>query len=137
MGIESRPIELVLNALVRTGLVLNFDPQLDDVAQEAVEISPSGRRHLSWGSGNIEYVSAMMATTPLLVEDTLDKLRTIPAARWKERTQVFLRYLLEEDRLYCSVPKHARYSSQSRLSDSLSRLDQHLGQTSHPAGRHV
>jgi energy-coupling factor transporter ATP-binding protein EcfA2 len=135
MGIESRPVELVLNALVKSGLVLNFDPQLDDVAQDAVEISPAGRRHLSWGSGNAEYVAAMTATTPLLDEATLDEIRALPAGRWRDRTRVFVRYLLEEDRLYCSVPKHAQYSSQSRLSDNLRRLDQQLARDQRPHRR--
>lgn len=122
MGIEARPVELVLNALVKGGLVLNFDPQLDEVAQGAVEISPAGRRHLVWGTGNIEYVAAMSQTTPLLVEAVLDEMRAQPGYRWRTRTKQFVQYLQEEDRLYCTVPAHQHYSSQLRLGDSLTRL---------------
>lgn len=128
MGVDARPVDLTLDFLVKTGLALNFDPQLDHGAQGAVEISPSGMRHLSLGSGNIEYVAAMAQTTPILTEAVLDAMKAISGPRWKERAAVFVDYLLEEDALYCTVPDHQQYASQARLRANLVRTAQVLRQ---------
>ena len=70
MNLDDRNVLLWLDAMLKTGLLLNYDPTVQDIAGASqVEISPSGRQHLFWALGNYEYLGAMAETTPLLSGD--------------------------------------------------------------------
>jgi ABC-type iron transport system FetAB ATPase subunit len=128
MGIEARATYLWLEALLETGLVLNYDPTITDVMEaRQVEVSPSGRLHLHWGLGNYEYISAMAIVTPLLTESVFSGLSRA-AEQWSyvPIIRMFVGYLLDEDRAYCSVPDHDRYQSQRRLRSAFERLEERM-----------
>jgi hypothetical protein len=117
MNIEDRPVLLWLDTLLKTGLLLNYDPTVRDITGATlVEISPAGRQHFFWASKNHEYLSAMADVTPLLSEATFAQMRDhSDSRRWRTRTAVFLDYLLHEDDMYCAIPDHEAYQSQSRI----------------------
>ena len=117
MNIEDRAVLSWLDAMLKTGLLLNYDPTIQDIRQASlVEISPAGRQHLFWGMGNYEYLSAMADVTPLLSEETFTQLREESLqAKWRERTAIFLEYLLHEDNMYCGIPHHETYQGQERV----------------------
>ncbi len=106
-----------LDELLKTGLVLNYDPTVQHVADATLlEISPAGRQHLYWATGSHEYLSAMADVTPLLSEATFTEMQDHRHPKqWRARTKVFLEYLLREDVMYCLVPDHKAYESQGRL----------------------
>lgn len=121
MGIEARATGLWLDGMLKTGLCLNFDPTVVDIdLARQIEISPAGRQHLLWGSGDFEYLTGMAAVTPLLDEPTfMDLQRKAASKRWRSVAATFAEYLLREDASYCSAPKHEAYASQQRLITSL------------------
>lgn len=117
MNIEDRAVLLWLDALLKTGLMLNYDPTVLDVSTTSkVEISPAGRQHLFWAMGSNEYLSAMSQVTPLLSEATFMEMRdNVKDSRWRARIYAFIEYLLYEDSIYCVVPTHETYQSQQRV----------------------
>ncbi len=124
MNIENRAVVLWLDTMLKTGLLLNYDPTVQDIAHASrVEISPAGRHHLYWATGNTEYLSAMAETTPLLTPATYHELRQHTRDyEWRNRSQVFLDYVLREDELYCVLPEHDAYESQRRLRKSMESI---------------
>lgn len=123
MNLDDRSVLLWLDAMLKTGLLLNYDPTVQEIAQAGqVEISPAGRQHLFWASGNWEYLSAMSEATPLLSEDTFLAMRDQQAYRWRERTALFIDYLLREDEMYCTRPSHEAYASQDRVGPAMETI---------------
>ena len=117
MDVENRAVLLWLDEMLKTGLILNYDPtvQESDHASQ-VEISPAGKQHLFWAQGNHEYLSAMADVTPLLVEATFAELMDHRRNHeWRLRAAIFVEYLLREDEMYCVVPRHDAYQSQARV----------------------
>lgn len=117
MNIEDRAVLLWLDTMLKTGLLLNYDPTVLDVSTTSrVEISPSGRQHLFWATRSNEYLSAMSQVTPLLSEATYSEMRgNVKDSRWRPRTYAFIEYLLYEDSMYCGVPTHEAYQNQQRV----------------------
>ena len=117
MNIEDRAVLLWLDSMLKTGLLLNYDPtNLDVSITSKVEISPAGRQHLLWASRSNEYLSAMSQVTPLLSEASYTEMRdNARDSRWRLRTYTFIEYLLYEDSMYCTVPNHENYQSQQRV----------------------
>ena len=128
MNIENRAIYLWLDALLKTGLILNYDPTVQDITDaNHVEISPAGRHHFFWATGNYEYLSAMADVTPLLSETTFTAmLGNRRPQQWRKKTISFLDYLLSEDAMYCSIPQHDAYQSQVRLRSTIETVSRHL-----------
>ncbi len=116
MDVENRAVLLWLDAMLKTGLILNFDPTIDKIAQATqIEISPSGRQHLHWATGNHDYLSAMAEVTPLLSRETYQEMRDQARWNWRPRTAIFIEYLLAEDQYYCKPSNHDAYTSQVKL----------------------
>ncbi|WP_163507678.1 AAA family ATPase [Fodinicola acaciae] len=129
LDIENRATTLWLDTLLKTRLVLNYDPTVDDISHaKQLEISPAGKQHLFWGYGNYEYLSAMADVTPLLSEMTFTKLREEANStnKWRTKVAIFIDYLVAEDALYCTVPDHVAYQSQARVVASLSSVARRL-----------
>lgn len=117
MNIESRAVLLWLDAMLKSGLLLSYDPTVQDISSaHQIEISPAGRQHLFWATGNFEYLSAMADVTPLLTESVFTRMvEDIRSKRaWQRKTATFIDYLLAEDSMYCVVPQHPGYESQRR-----------------------
>lgn len=136
MNIENRAVLLWLDAMLKTGLLLNYDPTVQDIAHATrVEISPAGHQHLYWATGNTEYVSAMADTTRLLTPATYHEMKQHPREyEWRQRTRTFLDYLLREDEMYCVLPEHDAYQSQRRLRSSFEMLVQRVSTQPTPSG---
>ena len=76
MNVEPRTTRLWLDALLRSGLCLNYDPTVTSIGQATqIEISPAGRQHLTWGLENREYLGCMADVTPLLDREVLEGLK--------------------------------------------------------------
>lgn len=122
MNLENRAVYLWLEAMLKSGLVLSYDPTIENITDvRQVELSPSGKQHLYWGIGNFEYLSAMSDVTPLLSEVTYNEMQESVRGPggWKQKTAAFIGYLLAEDEMYCSTPDHQTYDSQRRLRNNL------------------
>lgn len=117
MDVENRAVLLWLDEMLKTGLILNYDPTVQEIDHASqVEISPAGKQHLFWAQGNHEYLSAMADVTPLLVEATFAELMDHRRNHeWRLRAAIFVEYLLREDEMYCVVPRHDAYQSQARV----------------------
>lgn len=123
MDFQPRAVDLWLDAMLKTGLVLNFDPTVQDIANCTVlELSASGRRHLSWALGNFEYLGAMAEVTPILTENVFEILREFRYNEWRQTTATFIDYLLAEDRYYCVIPDHDTYAGQARIQKVLADI---------------
>lgn len=128
MNIENRAVLLWLDELLKTGLILNYDPTVQEIDHASqVEISPAGKQHLFWSQGNHEYLSAMADVTPLLVEATFAELMDHRRDHeWRLRAAIFVDYMLREDQMYCEVPKHDAYQSQARVRELFSVQESRL-----------
>lgn len=127
MSIEARATRMWMDRLLKTGLILNYDPTVLDVdAASRVEISPAGALHLSWARSSFEYLVAMSVTTALLDEVRHAEIKAaFDRRQYRTMAASFAEYLVSEDALFCVVPDHSTYSSQSRvrggLADSATR----------------
>lgn len=115
--------------MLKTGLILDYDPTINDIeSSRQLELSPAGRQHLYWASGNYEYINSMMEVTPLLSEPVFAELTSDARTNmeWHKRTGKFVQYLLDEDSVYCLLPQHDAYQSQRKLRASLEALSSRL-----------
>lgn len=122
MNLESRAVYLWLDAMLQSGLVLSYDPTIEEIADvQQIEVSPAGKQHLYWGLGNFEYLSAMSDVTPVLSEVTYTKMQegVRGPGGWKQKTSTFVDYLLSEDEMHCLTPDHPAYESQRRIRSNL------------------
>lgn len=128
MDIENRAVLLWLDAMLKTGLILNYDPTVQEIDHASqIEISPAGRQYLYWAHGHHEYLAAMAEVTPLLSESTFADLMDHRLNReWRLRTAIFLDYLVREDAMYCVVPVHDAYQSQARIRDLVASQETRL-----------
>jgi energy-coupling factor transporter ATP-binding protein EcfA2 len=120
MSIEHRVVSFWLDAMLKTGLCLSYDPTIRDIAEAGkIEISPSGIQHLIWGLNDTTYMMSMLHITPLLDQDIFLSLEKLSKAKlkdsWKKLLAIFLDYLLKEDALYCNTPEHEAYDGQEKL----------------------
>ncbi|MGE3440771.1 MAG: AAA family ATPase [Blastocatellales bacterium] len=126
MGIERRAVILWLDAMLKSALILNYDPTcIDEATATRLEISPSGEQHLYWGRGSWEYISAMAEVTPIFSEEVYKRLEMINQGDAQEKMYdligVFSEYLLSEDKIYCHVPDHESYTGQRRIIERMIR----------------
>jgi hypothetical protein len=129
MNIENRAVYLWLDAMLKSGLLVSYDPTVEEISHvHQVEIAPAGKQHLYWAISNFEYLSAMADVTPLLSEVTFAKMQDALRSRggWREKTATFIDYLLAEDEMYCMAPNHAGYESQRRIRASLTTTSRRL-----------
>jgi energy-coupling factor transporter ATP-binding protein EcfA2 len=129
MNIENRAVNLWLDSLLKSGLILSYDPTVQDIGDAGqVEISPTGRQHLYWATGNFEYLSAMADVTPLLSETTFAQMQEDIRAKvaWQRKTATFIEYLLTEDGMYCLMSDHKSYDSQRRVRATLEMTGRRL-----------
>lgn len=124
MNVEPRAAKTCLQTMLETGLCLSYDPtvkKIDDVSQ--LQISPSGKQHLTWAQRDWVYLESMAEVTPLLDADAVTSIRANmqrgTADGRRMAISVFINYLLAEDGHYCLVPKHEFYASQSAVRNSL------------------
>jgi hypothetical protein len=69
----------------------------------------------------------------LLSESTFSEMRDNSQHRkWRERTVIFIEYLLREDAMYCSLPAHEAYQSQQRIRLTLESVIDRLKAISSP-----
>jgi AAA ATPase domain len=140
MGLEIRAAHLWLDAMLKSGLCLSYDPTVVDIDNaNQIEISPAGRHHLIWAKGEFEYLAAMTQVTPVLDEVTYRDLQSHEANhRWREKTALFIDYLLREDKNFCILPSHDAYQGQVRLANGLNdraeRWRQPAVRQRHPGG---
>jgi len=130
MGIEDRAIRLWLDQLLKTGLILAYDPTTSEIEHSRqIEISPSGWQHLNWALWDFTYLSAMVDVTPILTRPVFDQLvsnRRDHRTSWHQEIGQFLEYLIDEDAAYCTLPSHETYESQTRLTAILVSLADRL-----------
>lgn len=126
LGIEQRNTKLSLNTLLEKGLILDYDPTVTTVDRaNRVELSPSGRVHLIWGSTNEEYIKVMRDVTPLrdrsIFHEMSDQIRH-SARDWARPLETFINYLIQEDRRYITIPDHRSFEGQRRIEYRLTHV---------------
>ncbi len=122
IGIHARTVEPWLEELLRTGLILDYDPTVKDIVESSkFEISPSGKVHLIWGSSDQDYVQAMKEITPLRDKQSFDRLK-MSRDSWSESLIAFIDYLMEEDDRWCEIPNHRRFEGQKSVPKRLRNL---------------
>jgi hypothetical protein len=125
IGIDQGTVIRAVNALLQTGLVLDFDPTAKSVAVNSrVQVSPSGRQHLLWSSSDWVYLESMAYATPLLDENVFEIVsqsgETDRPDLIRKSIAAFVRYLLDEDRHFVLLPNHHAFSAQAKLGQTLS-----------------
>jgi hypothetical protein len=131
LGIHARVVAPWLEALLRTGLILDYDPTVKNVNDTSrFEISSAGKVHLIWGSTERDYVAAMKEVTPVREKETYEHLREHYRAgyseHWRDSIATFIDYLLEEDARWCEVPDHRHFEGQKRVRRRLAIMRERL-----------
>lgn len=124
LNFDARVVALWLDAMLKTGLCLSYDPTITALdAASRIEISPSGRQHLSWGQSDWVYLEAMMEVTPIMDQEVYRQIEGLflvrPPGFRQKALAVFLRHLVSEDSKYCHVPGHDAYRMQTELAQRL------------------
>ncbi len=123
LGFPAQVTEVYLNALLKTALVLNYDPTITVLNFESsIEISPSGCAHLNLALHDHEYIQYMKDVTPLRQKQTYDELIFCFADykhRWKRASTAFVNYLVSEDSEWCVIPLHHSYEGQRNVTKSI------------------
>ena len=124
MNVDQRATAGCLDAMLKLGLCLGYDPTTDSVKSTVkVEISPSGRQHLAWSLHDWVYLESMAEVTPLYDTGAADSIREdLNDGSIRRRRQAilrFVRYLIEEDKHFCIIPKHEIYGPQDRIREAL------------------
>jgi cold shock CspA family protein len=120
-----------MNSLLKTGLILDYDPTTKEVAgRSRVQISPSGRQHLQWALADWVYLESMAVVTPILDRAAHTEISSLMEDQRADRLRAaiarFVQYLLTEDSHYALVPVHAVYEEQSRITAILREHDEAL-----------
>jgi cold shock CspA family protein len=132
MNFEPRAVRSWLDAMLKCGLCLSYDPTAAGIDKTArVEIAPSGRQHLDWAMKDWTYIEAMMEVTPLFDRQLHQEISHLigadmPYAR-RKALRSFLTYLLKEDERYALIPAHAMYADQQGLKGIIEQEVSRLG----------
>jgi len=122
MGVDRSVTFKHLNILLKSGLILSYDPTILEITDSRkVEISSSGFEHYLWSLNDNEYLYAMLEVTSI-TENELYLYFERNYYYWKERNSVmieFLEYLRREDSIYCHIPEHAAYKGQHTINKRL------------------
>lgn len=126
LGIDRRATLLCLDAMLKTGLCLSYDPTIQDISQaKKIQLSPSGLQHLLWGSWDETYISSMLQVTPIANAGIYDQLKACNSHdnnfRWAHEVGIFLQYLIQEDSEFTIDLNHEAYSGQRKLIYSLTK----------------
>jgi GTPase SAR1 family protein len=122
--VEPRTTARCLDALLQTGLVLEYDPTARRIVPEGrVQVSPSGRQHLLWGQSDWVYLESLAETTALLDANVYERLKEATAVARadlrRDAIELFLTYLITEDGHFVTVPGHTAFEGQLKLIESL------------------
>jgi hypothetical protein len=131
IGVDSNVIISFLDLMLKTGLAYSYDPTITDIKNVSrIQLSPSGKQHYYWGLYDEQYIQCMLETCPIYDQTTFFQLQNIkkPENRDEriERLSIFLTYLIEQDKKYCSIPDHEAYVSQKRIIDNIAHFVQRI-----------
>jgi len=127
MNIEPQAIRGWLNNMLKSGLILSYDPTQSSIEEVyRIEISPSGYQHLLWARSNLAYIETMLEVTPLCDRSIYQELLhlmnlDLPFAR-RKAIKLFYQYLVKEDNHYCIIPNHPQYDGQRDINEKLKQL---------------
>lgn len=118
-----------LKTLLDYRLIEPYDPT-DTIIYESqrIKITSCGRIHYEFVTDDKEgiYMSEMALMTPVVSQeyisnnrDLLIKKEKLSGSNWKQIIKWFVKYCLEQDNLYISLPKTASYQSQRTLRETL------------------
>ncbi len=129
--IERRVVSLWLDAMLKSGLCLSYDPTHTSIEEvKRIEISPAGRQHLFWGTADDSYVGSMMEVTPINDHGSFEKMNNAPrqnkTLEWLYKTDAFIRYILDEDDHFVQIPDHDAYIGQLKLRSRLIRMGRNI-----------
>lgn len=120
MNIDSRATLTCLDAMLKRGLCLSYDPTADGIhGTVKVEIAPSGQQHLAWALRDWVYIESMAEVTPMYDSESCERIRAFlkDGAAHLRRSAIatFVDYLLQEDKHFCMIPKHEIYKPQETI----------------------
>lgn len=124
-GISSSIIKENLQELLSYRLIQPYDPT-DQIIYEdqRLRVSHSGRIHYEFSLTKDSYVSHMALVTPIRNYDLVSDIRLIMRSKlkrteWLNIISTFMKYCLEQDEIFISLPKAPAYNSQSQLRHEL------------------
>jgi len=116
MGVDRSVTYKHLDILLKNGLIFSYDPTVLEISNsKKVEISASGFEHYMWGLNDNDYLYIMLEVTPI-TDHAFHTYLMQNYYNWYERNRVmfeFLRYLENEDSIYCHIPQHIAFKGQN------------------------
>lgn len=124
-GVARPVIRTQLQELLEFRLIQPYDPTDQEIYEDQrLRISPSGRMHSRFSLNDDSYVCHMALVTPVSNYDIIRNIRDIMESRlsrseWIQITSTFMKYWIEQDKLFISLPKSPAYDRQSQLRQDL------------------
>lgn len=132
LGITQVFTRSCLAILLNKGLILNFDPTVKELNLDCkLEAAPSGKVHLDWATNDRNYLGIMKDITPIRDRDVVRTIRSSYKDyrnQWAKSFQVFVDYLIAEDKIYCEIPDHRNFERQQIILQKLQILSCNLGE---------
>jgi len=120
-----------LKTLLDYRLIEPYDPtDVDIYESQRVKITHCGRIHYEFITDDREgvYMSEMALMTPVVSQEYISKNRELlmkseklSGQDWRKIIRWFVKYCLEQDKLYISLPKSTSYQSQHALREILDK----------------
>lgn len=121
MGVEQHVTLLWLDAILKNELCFSYDPTISNIElANRIEISPRGFQHLLWSGWDFDYLEAMLVTTPITCSEAYDRMNMF--SNRNERLIFFLKYLLDQDSIFCSIQTLPAYEGQSKILSKINGL---------------
>jgi energy-coupling factor transporter ATP-binding protein EcfA2 len=124
-GVAGSVITSHLQELLEFRLIQPYDPtDLHIYEDQRLRISYSGRIHSQFCLNDDSYVSHVALVTPVrsyeLVSDVRDVMQSkLSRTEWLQIISTFMKYSLDQDKLFISLPKRPSYDRQSQLRHEL------------------
>lgn len=127
LGCSEMSVYTVLKYMLQNQLVEAYDNTITDIgAEQKLAITHRGRVHLKLATSNSAFFYQMALVTPIRNEDAADRIKSIYRSndnffsKIKAIRSIFLEYLVQEDKTYCSRPEGEQsYENQTELLEDL------------------
>lgn len=129
MGVLEGHVYAYLNQLLKYRLVIPYDATKEGVDDSMrVKITHSGKIHLEFALMDKIYITAMSSVTGIRNYNITQKIKSItsayyenPIQKWLEVIRVFIKYCIDEDVVFLTIPNSAHYDGQKSLRRDLKK----------------
>ncbi len=127
MSISREIVKFYIHALLKYRLIEPYDPtDIEIYENQRVKVTWSGKIHLEFSLSQFIYLTTVARVTPIediqvlnFIKNELDS-RKLLFENWKSIVVYFVKYCLDQDKLFVNLPEDENYKGQTMLRKTLS-----------------